>query len=245
MDEARVGRWFEAARLRLGLRQADIARIAGVSPQTVSRFEAGFLAGMSVGTCRKVAAAAGIELWLTPRSPRLGDVERLIDRRHAALVDAVVGFLRVAGWEVTTEYSFNHYGDRGCVDVLAWHPLARALLIVEVKSELRDIQATLHALDVKVRVVPGRVREEKNWAVASVGSVLVLPALSTERDHVARHRQIFEVALPERTVEVKRWLGQPDRNLRGVWFVRVSREAIVTQRVRGSRRAARKKKDFE
>jgi hypothetical protein len=38
-------------------------------------------------------------------------------------------------WQVVVEYTFNHYGDRGSVDVVAWHAGAGALLLVEVKSE--------------------------------------------------------------------------------------------------------------
>jgi transcriptional regulator with XRE-family HTH domain len=236
MDDIRVGRWFGAARLRLGLRQTDIARIARVSAQTIARFEAGLLAGMSLRTCREIATVVGIELWFAPRSRHLGDLERLVDRRHAALVDLVIGLLRTSGWEVQTEYSFNHYGDRGSVDVLAWRSLSRTLLIIEVKSELRDVQATLRALDVKARVVPGCLRQDRRWQATSIGVVLVLPAMSTERDHVARHREIFAAALPARTVDVKHWLCGPDQGLRGIWFVPVPREVIVTQRVRGSRR---------
>lgn len=39
--------------------------------------------------------------------------------------------------------SFNHYGDRGRYDILAFHPPTGILLVVEVKTGIGDVQATL------------------------------------------------------------------------------------------------------
>src|SRR5688572_2019460 len=47
-------------------------------------------------------------------------LDRLRDRRHAALVDLLVARLRRDGWEVATEVSFNVYGERGSIDILAF-----------------------------------------------------------------------------------------------------------------------------
>ena len=236
MEDVRIGIWVRTARLRLGMRQVDLARIAGVSAAGVSRFERGDFERMTLGTCRAIAGAVGIELHLVPRSIRLPDLERQVSRRHAAIVEELARRLSDAGWEVTTEYSFNHFGDRGSVDVLAWRPEERALLIVEAKSELRDLQATLRAIDVKKRVVPLRFAAERGVRPRTVGVVLALPDISTERAVVGRHRATFAAALPARSVEVRRWIGTPGEDLRGVWFLPVSRGALLTQRYRGRQR---------
>ncbi len=194
---------------------------------------------MTVSASRAVASAVGIELLLLPRSARLGDLERQVDKRHSAVVEAVLGALTSNGWQTCVEYSFNYFGDRGCVDALAWHGQTRSLLIIEVKSELRDVQATLHAMDVKRRVVPGLVRQEKQWFPEAVGVLMVLPDIRTERDRVARHHDTFAVALPSRSVEVRRWIQRPEGGLRGIWFLRVSQGAFLTQRVRGPQRIRR------
>ena len=55
---------------------------------------------------------------------------RLVDRAHAALVDYVVGWLR-DDWEVVVEYTFNRYGERGSVDVLAWHAATRTNPLID------------------------------------------------------------------------------------------------------------------
>jgi len=121
MEDVRVGEWVRSERRRLGLRQADLAVRAGVGRSTVARAEAGSFPELTVRAARSVAAAVEIDLPFAPRSRRGASIEREIDWRHAALVETVLGRLDRLGWEAAAEYSFNHYGERGSVDVLAWH----------------------------------------------------------------------------------------------------------------------------
>jgi hypothetical protein len=39
--------------------------------------------------------------------------------------------------------TFSIYGERGSIDLLAWHSETRTLLVVELKSELTSIEETL------------------------------------------------------------------------------------------------------
>jgi hypothetical protein len=64
------------------------------------------------------------------RGPKLA---RLLDRRQAALQNLIVSELLARGWQVLVEESFNVFGERGSVDVVAWLPGAGALLIIEIK----------------------------------------------------------------------------------------------------------------
>lgn len=188
------------------------------------------MSGLTLATLRSVAAAVGIELPFQPRSTHAAAVERQVDWRHAALVEAAVSRLAQLGWQPGVEYSFSHFGDRGSVDVLAWQPSARALLVVEVKSDLRDVQATLHALDVKRRVVPRLVAQERGWVTDKIGLVMILADLEAERGRIRRHAAIFDAALPARTVEVRRWLERPNGPLAGLWFLQIPQPAGVTRR---------------
>jgi hypothetical protein len=70
----------------------------------------------------------------------------------------VLGTLRAGGWTTAVEVTFNHYGDRGSIDVLAVHPVARIALVVEVKTEITSAEETLRRLDVKVRLGAGLAR---------------------------------------------------------------------------------------
>jgi len=110
-------------RRRKGWRQADLARLALVSQPTVSRIERGELERVTIGALsrcvRQLDARLLIDLRVHGES-----IADFADATHAALQNWVAGYLVDAGWQVRPEVSFNHYGDRGRIDVLAAHPMS-------------------------------------------------------------------------------------------------------------------------
>jgi hypothetical protein len=54
-------------------------------------------------------------------------VDHMVDEQHAEVQNWVGGFLAAHGWDVAVEVSFNHFGDRGRIDVLAFHASTRSL----------------------------------------------------------------------------------------------------------------------
>jgi transcriptional regulator with XRE-family HTH domain len=201
-DDIRIGVWIRLMRRRSGRRQIDVAEEVGVSRQCVSLLERGQISSLGVRTARAVAAAVGIDLPFAPRG-RGAQLDRLIDEEHSSMVDLVVRRLSAAGWEAMVEYSFNDYGDRGSVDVLAWHTDGSALLLVETKSELANLQDTCRALDIKARVVPRLVARDRGWHPTVVGVVLVLRESTRERAAVARRAAIFDASFPARTLAIR------------------------------------------
>jgi transcriptional regulator with XRE-family HTH domain len=238
MDGRAVGRRFRAIREHLGRTQQEVSRASGVSQGDVSRLERGMAATIKVGTIDRIAVALGASLFLDVRyQGGLGD--RLLDRAHAALVDHAVRSL-VAEWEVVVEYAFNHFGDRGSVDILAWHPGTRTLLIIEVKSTFTDLQAMLVSIARKLRVVPDLVRQERGWDPVAVGRVVVVAGTTANRAIVAAHPAIFDVSFPARTRAVRSWLRAPSGPIAGIWFV--SGDAVETSRHAGRRRRAERER---
>jgi transcriptional regulator with XRE-family HTH domain len=218
MDGRRVGRVLRAVRLHKRLRQRDVAEAARLSRSVVSRAEHGRLDELSFGALTSIAAVIDVSLFLDARWDD-GNVDRLIDRAHAAVVEHVVGKLRRLGWDVEVEYGFNHFGDRGSVDVLAWNAATRTLLIVEVKSRLTDLQATFMSFARKLRIVPALVRRERGWDAEHVGRLIVMPGTTANRSIVARHAATFATHFPEGTPQVRAWLRHPARSMGGLWFV--------------------------
>src|SRR5258705_11974097 len=98
MDDRRFGLAVRALRRRLGWRKRDLALGARVRQQEVSDVERGRLESKRVGVIRRIGAAldAGTPLDLQWRG---GVIDRLVDRRHAALVERVAAVLAAAGWE--------------------------------------------------------------------------------------------------------------------------------------------------
>jgi len=219
VEQTKVGLTLRAIRLKAGLSQSELAARAGVSQSTVSRIECGRLGNLPLELIVAVARALQVDLQLVIRW-RGPELDRLLDARHARLVGLVAEALLARGWEVELEYSFNHYGDRGSVDVVAWQQDRAAILLVEVKTRLVDIQDLLSSMHKKRRVVPETWRAQHGMRPRHVGSVLVLPDATVHRSAVARQSAIFDLDLPERTSAVGNWLARPESDLHAIWFVR-------------------------
>lgn len=198
---------MRALRHRLGWRQADVARSAGLTQDDISRHERGH--GRDATKLRRHAAALDAELVLFVRW-RGGEIDRLLDEGHASIVGWIVQLLVELGWEVQTEVSFSLRGERGAIDVLAWHAATRTLLVVEVKTELASIEQTLRRHDAKQRLAAGIASERFGWQPPSaVCRVLVLPGLSTPRRQVSRHEAVMTRAYRLRGTAARAWLQAP------------------------------------
>ncbi len=130
----------------------------------------------------------------------------------------MITLLQNDGWAVRPEVSYSEFGERGSIDILAFHPKAAALLVIEVKSVVPDLQEMLMRLDAKARLGPV-VAKRVDWTAASVSRLLVLPDDRTARRRVAQHAATFAVALPDRTMAIKRWLRSPVGAIAGVLFL--------------------------
>jgi transcriptional regulator with XRE-family HTH domain len=236
VTDERVGRLIAAVLRHLGLRQRDVASMASVDQKVVSQLERGLLARVSVDAFRRVCAALQIEPALELRW-RGGLGDRLIDRGHARIVEAVLAELARLGWEAVPEFTFNVFGERGSVDVLAWHPATRSLLILEIKTRLTDLQRLLMAMSRKLRLVPGEVARDRGWKPNAIGHVVVVQGTRANRSTIAAHAATFDATFPHRTVAVRRWLRAPARPMAGLWLIALRPES-PTERVRVRRVAA-------
>jgi len=231
VDHLRIGRSLRALRRRRRARQEDVARAARLSQSTISRIELGELGGVTLDSLGRVASSLGARVDVGIRWHGEG-LDRLLDEAHAALVERVVVALTARGWVVATEVSFSIFGERGSVDVLAWHPLTSVLLVVEAKSVVPDVQATIHALDRKQRL--GRViARDRGWAPVAVARLLVVADQRTARRRIDEHATTFGVAFPLRGGELQRWLRRPRPSpVSGLWFLPLTHGAGGRQRIR-------------
>ncbi len=247
LDGHRIGRLHRLLRHRARLTQSELAQRCGVGRWKIVKLEAGALAQLRLGDVDRCFAA--LDARLEVRGWYHGAAgDRLLDEGHAQVVDSIVKILRQYGWVVNVEVSFSEYGDRGSIDVLGWHPAARALVVAEVKSEVGSIEGTPRPLDMKCRLAPKIAREQFGCHPLSVGRVLVLPEDRTARRAVERHANAIDAALPARSRELRTWLRQPSGSIRGVWFLtdvgsaNATRNPSAIRRVRmrtpRSRRAA-------
>lgn len=217
MDDQLIGIALRRVRIRRNERQRDVAARAGISQSACSLLERGHIDGSTLRTLRAAAAALEIRLDVVARW-RGGDLERLLRGRHSATSELVAAGLVAVGWEVFPELSFNHFGERGLIDLVAWHPRRRALLLVEIKTELVDVNALLGTADRRRRLATVIARE-RGWDPAVVGSWLVIADSRTNRRHVAAHRQLLRAAFPEDGRQRGAWMRDPCRPHSALWFL--------------------------
>jgi hypothetical protein len=111
------------------------------------------VAGTALDAIERVVVGLGGELDVRVRW-RGEELDRLLDAVHAAIVERLVGLLEALGWRCVAEVAFWIRGEKGSIDLLAWHPATGRLFVVETKSVVPDLQQMLASLDRKVRLAP-------------------------------------------------------------------------------------------
>jgi transcriptional regulator with XRE-family HTH domain len=218
------------------LTQTELGARAGVSQQTISLIERGHGSKLAGDTLRRVFAALDAR-WEPIVTWRGGTLDRLLDEAHAALVGEIVRRLQTARWDVAVETTYSEFGERGSIDVFAARRDRRALIVVEVKSDLTVIEATIRKVDEKERIVRRSLgRERFGFSPGIVGRILVLPATDTARRRVRRASAVLDVAFPARGSEIRRWLADPRGDLSGILFVADTNRGSDTRGSGGSQR---------
>jgi hypothetical protein len=156
------------------------------------------------------------------------------------MTEVVTRLLIDAGWQVRPEVSFNHFGERGVVDIVAWNAQYRATLLVELKTELADVNDLLAVTDRRRRLA-AVIAEPFEWRPEIVGQWVVVAASRTNERRVADHRAVIRSAFPTDGRSIAGWLARPDRGASALWFLPDSpgvgrrRRSGPTQRVRAPR----------
>jgi hypothetical protein len=155
-------------------------------------------------------------------------------------VVAAVAMLRTRGWTTAVEVTFNHFGDRGSIDLLAVHPATCTALVVEVKTEITSAEETLRRLDVKVRLGAELARERFGLPVTRVVPLLAVLDTTSNRHRVARLAPLFYPAFPNRSADLRDWLANPGTPSGGLLFVRVARRSTRGAGMSGPHRVRRR-----
>jgi transcriptional regulator with XRE-family HTH domain len=236
MDASRLGRGLRAIRIRASLTQAEVATRAYVPRAVVARVERGDVARVRVEQLVAIAIALQGDIDVVLRWNGT-ELDRLVNAGHSAMHEVVVGILTAAGWEVAPEVSFSKWGERGVIDILAWHARTRILLVVELKTEIVDVQRLIGTVDRYRRLAP-EIADGLGWAPVIVGVWVAVAESSTNRRRLGEHSGLLRAAFPTDGRAVPGWLRRPSVPLRALSFLS---DARVTSRTaaRSSRRRVR------
>jgi len=128
------------ARVGLDQSQRDLAEALGIHRGHLANIEAGRV-NLSVDLMDRIASALGQRLDLTVHPPRIISVRPVHDTVHAWCSGYVARRLSGAGWAVVREVDVSAGDARGWIDLLAFDPRTRTLVIVEIKTRLDDLGA--------------------------------------------------------------------------------------------------------
>jgi transcriptional regulator with XRE-family HTH domain len=243
MDDQRLGVIARALRRRRGWRQIDLASAVGVSQPVISRIERGHLDTLSVRTIRRVLSALDIRLGHDVRW-RGGELDRVVDARHSRLLGSGADQLVADGWQVMQEVTYAHFGERGSVDLIGVRELERAVVILEIKSELYSWEETQRRFDQKIRLLPDILQQRLGWRPKVIGKILLLEASMTNRRRIKAVGAAARHQYPGDTRAAKRWLKSPVGELSAIWFLSLmpsrtgSGKRGGVHRVRAASRAA-------
>ncbi len=181
---------------------------AGLDRMWVSRIERGHLGSVSVERLRAVAAVLEISLGIVP-SWRGGEVARVVNERHSRMHElAAANLARTPGWEFATEVTFSSWGERGVIDILAWHAARRVILVIELKTEIPDPAGLIAQVDRYRRLAP-EIARERGWKPDEVASWVLVAESDMNRRQLARHRVMLRNAFPLDGRALRRWLRDP------------------------------------
>jgi transcriptional regulator with XRE-family HTH domain len=235
VDDRRFGRALKSVRVRLGLTQDEVGIAARTSRFVVGRLERGYLDRVAIATMRSVAAALDIDVDLVVRWNG-GDLGRLINARHAAMHEALaIQFSTMPDWILEPEVSFSVFGERGAIDALAWDAATRSLLVIELKTELVDINDLMATMDRRLRLGTG-IAAERGWAADVVACWVAVADGRTNRRTLARHSATLRAKFPRDGHAIRSWLREPSGSIRALSFMPIERVALGGAVVAGSRR---------
>ena len=216
-DDDRLARAARLLRERHGLRQRDVIA-PGRSRHFTLRLEAGDLAHLRVGDVRdhfaRFGASVRVTAWWNGAA-----LDRLVDERHAAVVEATIEVLRSYGWRTETEVTFSEWGERGSIDVFGAHDATRSVVVCEAKSDWGSIEDTIRVLDAKARLATVVAERRFGFVPECVAVLLVFPEERNARRIAKRYTATLSTAFPARNREISRWLRAPHGPVRGLWFL--------------------------
>ena len=184
----------------------------------VGRIERGEAGSLPVNVLRRASDALGARFDTIIRWQG-SDLVRLLNARHSAMHEAMARqFATIGGWVAEPEVSFSVYGERGIIDILAWHPVARIVVVVELKTELVDINEMMGTLDRKRRLAYGIARD-RGFEAMAVGVWLVIADTRTNRRALAAHATVLRTKYPADGRTIRRWLRRPAGEVRALSFM--------------------------
>lgn len=206
-------RLCRTTRTDLGWSQRRLASAVGVSRSYIAMLETG-RTDPSLAMAESIAITLGLELSLASRQPVLVGGPATRDAVHAWCSGYVHRRLEGHGWAVEREVEIVHARWHGWIDLLAFDPRTRTLLIIEVKSSIDDLGAIERQVGWYERSAWAAARRF-GWRPARVVTLVV--ALATQAADATFHSlgSVLDRAFPVRARTMMQLVADPGLAVEG------------------------------
>jgi transcriptional regulator with XRE-family HTH domain len=189
------GTSIRTSRAARGWTQKELAARAGVRQSVVCAVESGD--GARIETLQRLCVALGGELRLEARLPFPGEGAGQFDAAHARCVGAARRILAAEGYACATEQMVTDGPWRGWIDLVGYCARTRRLVIVEIKTELRDAGGLERQVDRYVRRSL-EVARHHEWQVTELVVVVLVLATAEADAFLIANREVMASAFPVR-----------------------------------------------
>jgi hypothetical protein len=145
----------------------------------------------------------------------------MLNARHSRLHEFVARrFAELAAWSVAPEVSFAIRGERGVIDILAFHRSREMLLAIELKTEIVDVNELIGTLDRKQRLAV-QVARERGWPVGGdtrVSAWVIVAESRTNHRRFDTHGAVLRAAFPTDGRTMPGWITKPTGPVRALSF---------------------------
>ena len=187
-------------------RGIQLARRAETSQTMISRLESGHATGLEIAVVERVLTALGMRARLVIDGRHLEDRDRQRDGVHARLTGYVARRLDRAGWLIAAEVPIGDGPPRGWIDLLAYRPTDRALLVEETKTDLPDMGGLQRSVAFYQREASGAARR-LGWQPTRMGVLVVLLDSAAVAGRLADNRELVTRSFPARIGDMVTWLA--------------------------------------
>jgi transcriptional regulator with XRE-family HTH domain len=202
-----VGRLVRDGRLLARLSQQELAARSRVTQSRISRIERGRCPTVRYAEVDRLFVTLGVRYRIDASLATAAPFVR--DAVHIRCATYAQRRLEADGWLVRREVRVGDGRHIGWIDLVAFHPLARVLLVIEIKTELRDLGAIERSLNGYLRDVRA-VASSFGWRPRAMSPVLLVLTTATNDEAIRANRAVLDAAFPGRAADLRRLVsGRP------------------------------------
>lgn len=210
-----IARAIRMARTECGWPQEELAQRLQTNQTKIWRLESGDAKYVDVELAGRALTLLGVRVRFDTGTLGLAGRREQRDVVHAACASWVMRRLTRAGFIVRLEVEVGKDRYRGWIDLLAYRPSDGALLIVEIKTEIRDVGAIQRTVSWYQREAWAAARTF-GW-VPNQSTIALVLLESVENDaRVAANRSALRLMFPASAGDLASWIeGETDEVPRG------------------------------